>query len=89
MVRVRRPAGSPPGQGGWVASNRNPAVASFGLNFPGIVTGGKSARLQSIDGRVSDEAIAAIGPVTPNIGIVWIGFLCVKRDLRLQMEASR
>jgi len=69
------PPGSPPGQGGWVASNHNPGVASFGLDFPGIFTGGNSARLYSIDGTVSDEAIAAIGPVTPDIGIVWVGFL--------------
>jgi hypothetical protein len=69
------PPGSPPGQGGWVTSNHNPRVASFGLDFPGILTAGHCARLNSIDGTVSDEAIAAIGPVTPDIGIVWVGFL--------------
>jgi hypothetical protein len=69
------PPGSPPGQGGWVTSNHNPRVASFGLDFPGIFTAGHCARLNSIDGTVSDEAIAAIGPVTPDIGIVWVGFL--------------
>jgi hypothetical protein len=69
------PPGSPPGQGGWVTSNHNPRVANFGLNFPGIVTAGHCARLNSIDGTVSDEAIAAVGPVTPDIGIVWVGFL--------------
>lgn len=69
------PPGSPPGQGGWVANNHNPRVASFGLDFPGILTAGHCARLNSIDGTVSDEAIAAIGPVTPDIGIVWVGFL--------------
>ena len=69
------PPGSPPGQGGWVTSNHNPRVASFGLDFPGILTAGHCARLNSIDDTVSDEAIAAIGPVTPDIGIVWVGFL--------------
>ena len=69
------PPRSPPGQGGWVTSNHNPGVANFGLDFPGILTAGACARLKSIDGTVSDEAIAAIGPVTPDIGIVWVGFL--------------
>src|SRR6266487_18917 len=69
------PPGSPPGQGGWVTSNHNPGVASFGLDFPGILTAGHCARLNSIYGTVSDEGIAAIGPVTPDIGIVWVGFL--------------
>ena len=69
------PPGSPPGQGGWVKNNHNPRVATFGLNFPGILTGGNCARLNSVDDTVSDEAIAAIGPVTPDIGIVWVGFL--------------
>ena len=69
------PPGSPPGQGGWVTINHNPGVASFGLDFPGILTAGHCAGLKSIDGTVSDEAYAAIGPVTPDIGIVWVGFL--------------
>jgi len=69
------PPGSPPGQGAWFASNHNPRVATFGLDFAGIVTGGNCARLNSVDDTVSEEAIAAIGPVTPDIGIVWIGFL--------------
>ena len=69
------PPGSPPGQGGWVNSNHNPRVAIFGLNFPGILTAGNCARRNSIDGTVSDEAIAAIGPVTPDLGVVWVGFL--------------
>jgi hypothetical protein len=69
------PPGSPPGQGGWVASNHDPGVAPFGLDFPGILTAGHCAGLKSIDDTVSDEAIAAIGPVTPDIGIVWVGFL--------------
>src|SRR5215471_7022096 len=69
------PPGSPPGQGGWVKINHDPQVANFGLDFPGILTTGNSAGLHSIFGTVSDEAYAAIGPVTPNIGIVWVGFL--------------
>jgi hypothetical protein len=69
------PPGSPPGQGGWVASNHDPLSAEFGLDFPGILTAGNSAGLRSIFGTVSDEAYAAIGPVTPDIGIVWVGFL--------------
>ena len=69
------PPGSPPGQGGWVASNGNPIVAGFGLDFPGILAAGNSAALHSLLGTVSDEAIAAIGPVTPDVGIVWVGFL--------------
>jgi hypothetical protein len=69
------PPGSPPGQGDWVASSHNPEVAMFGLDFPGIFTAGNCARLNSFDDTVSDEAVAAIGPVTPDIGIVWVGFL--------------
>ena len=69
------PPGSPPGQGGWVASNHNPGVAMLGLDFPGIFSAGNCARLNSFDLTVSSEAIAAIGPVTPDIGIVWVGFL--------------
>src|SRR5215831_1973147 len=69
------PPGSPPGQGGWVTNNHNPLVAEFGLDFPGIFTAGNSAGLRSIPLTVSDEAVAAIGPVTPDVGVVWIGFL--------------
>jgi hypothetical protein len=69
------PPGSPPGQGGWVASNGTPIVAGFGLIFTDIFAAGNSAALHSMSGAVSDEAIAAIGPVTPDIGIVWVGFL--------------
>jgi hypothetical protein len=69
------PLGSPPGQGGWVAINHNPLVAEFGLDFPGIFSTGSSAGLYSIPLTVSDEAVAAIGPVTPDVGVVWIGFL--------------
>lgn len=78
------PPGSPPGQGGWVASNHSPAVATFGLDFPRILTAGNSALLDSIFGMVSDEAIAAIGPVTPDIGVVWIGFLTRKASNQFQ-----
>src|SRR5262245_40831888 len=78
------PPGSPPGQGGWVASNHSPAVATFGLDFPRILTAGNSALLDSIFGMVSDEAIAAIGPVTPDIGVVWIGFLTRKASNQSQ-----
>ena len=74
------PPGSPPGQGGWVKINHDPRVANFGLDFPGILTAGNSAGLHSIFGTVSDEAYAAIGPVTPDIGIVWVGFLV--REMR-------
>jgi len=72
------PPGSPPGQGGWVKSNGDPKVAASGLDFPGILTAGASAQLQSMFDEVSDEAIAAIGPVTPDLGVVWIGFLTRK-----------
>lgn len=72
------PPGSPPGQGGWVKSNDNPKVAISGLSFSGIFTAGASAQLQSMPDRVSDEAVAAIGPVTPDLGVVWIGFLTRK-----------
>ena len=78
------PSGSPPGQGGWVASNHNPGVANLGLDFPRILTAGNSARLDSVFGSVADEAIAAIGPVTPDIGVVWIGFLTRKATNPLQ-----
>ena len=70
------PPGSPPGQGGWVASNNQPRVASHDLIFGA----GTCARLHSILGTVSDEAIAAIGPVTPDYGVVWIGFLMKKEE---------
>jgi hypothetical protein len=63
------PPGSPPGQGGWVTINYNPRVAPSGLDFPEIRTAGKSAMLFSISDSVSDEAEAAVGPVTPDIGL--------------------
>lgn len=68
------PPGSPPGQGGWVAINNEPRVAPHDLIF-GF---GSCARLHSILGTISDEALAAIGPVTPGDGVVWIGFLMRK-----------
>jgi hypothetical protein len=72
------PPGSPPGQGGWVQIRHKPQVVPFGLDFPRILTAGNSAGLDSKFGMVSDEAYAAIGPVTPDIGVVWIGFLTRK-----------
>gem|GEM_PF-5337737 len=68
------PPGSPPGQGGWVANNNEPRVAPHGLYFGA----GNCARLHNIFGTLSDEAIAAIGPVMPDYGVVWIGFLMRK-----------
>lgn len=78
------PPGSPPGQGAWFASNNEPRVAPHGLDFAGILSAGNCARLHSIFGSISDEAIAAIGPVTPDYGVVWIGFLMrkIKGDVR-------
>jgi hypothetical protein len=77
------PPGSPPGQGGWIKITHEPQVVPSGLDFPGILTAGNSAALRSIPDMVSDEAYAAIGPVTPDIGIVWIGFLTRKDRQRL------
>ena len=72
------PPGSPPGQGGWVASIDDPEVAPFGVTFIDIFYAGKSARLFSMPGVISSEAIAAVGPVTPDYGVVWVGFLMRK-----------
>jgi hypothetical protein len=72
------PPGSPPGQGGWVTNYFDPGVGAFGLDFPGILTAGNCARLNSMYNMVSDGTSAAIGPVTPDIGVVWIGFLVRK-----------
>ena len=72
------PAGSPPGQGGWVKITRNPEVAGLGLDFPGIFIAGKSAQLQGASDLNSEDAFATIGPVTSDIGSVWIGFLMRK-----------
>jgi hypothetical protein len=74
------PPGSPPGQGGWVIINQNPRVAPSGLDFPEIGTAGKSAKLFSIPDTVSDEAVATVGPVTPDLGAVWVGFLTRRSD---------
>jgi len=72
------PPGSPPGQSGWVKISRAPSVGAFGLDFPGILTDGASARLRTLPDGSFDEAYAAVGPVTPDKGIVWIGFLMRK-----------
>src|SRR5436190_20123934 len=72
------PPGSSPEQGGWVKINHSPRVSPFGLDFPGILTAGNSAGLRIIPNMVSDEASAAIGPVTPDMGVVCIGFLTRK-----------
>jgi len=72
------PPGSPPGQGSWLSSVDDPEVAPFGVTFTGIFYTGKSARLFSVPGAISSEAIAAVGPVTPDYGVVWVGFLMRK-----------
>src|SRR5690349_5614412 len=72
------PPGSPPGQGGWVTIAHTPNVGTMGLDFPGILTAGASALLQAVPSQNSDEASAALGPVTPDMGVVWIGFLMRK-----------
>lgn len=69
------PPGSPPGQGGWAAFNGAPFVASFGLDSPGIFSSGNSAKIFSDRGDNGDKAVAALGPVTADDGIVWVGFL--------------
>lgn len=69
------PPGSPPGQGGWAAFNGTPSVAAAGLDFPGIVSSGKSAKVFSDLGDNGDKAVAALGPVTAQEGITWVGFL--------------
>ncbi|HEX4667783.1 MAG TPA: hypothetical protein VH207_14405 [Chthoniobacterales bacterium] len=72
------PPGSPPGQGGWVSFNQTPRVASFGLDLPGVFSAGNSAGLLGLDQTTGDKAVAALGPVTSNDGIVWVGFLIRK-----------
>ena len=70
------PPGSPPGQGGWVTSNDNPRVAKLRAGLSRDSYGWTLARgSTALTVRFLDEAIAAIGPVTPDIGIVWVGFL--------------
>jgi hypothetical protein len=74
------PPGSPPGQGGWVNFNGTPRVAPLGLEFAGIFWTGKSASILGLAGTNGDKAVAALGPVTADDGIVWVGFLI--RDAR-------
>ena len=69
------PPGSPPGQGGWVNFNGNPRVAPLGLEFAGIFSTGNSASILGLDGTTGDKAVAALGPVTADDGVVWVGFL--------------
>jgi hypothetical protein len=57
---------------------RNPEVAGNGLLFPGIFSAGLSAEVESASGINSEDAFATIGPVTSDIGTVWIGFLMRK-----------
>jgi hypothetical protein len=69
------PPGSPPGQGGWAEFNGSPFVASAGLNYPGILSSGNSAKVFSDLGDNGDKAVAALGPVTAEDGSIWVGFL--------------
>ncbi len=78
------PPGSPPGQGGWVTFNGTPRIAPFGLELGGIFSTGNSAGLLGLDDTTGDKAVAALGPVTANDGIVWVGFLI--RKARNQRE---
>ena len=78
------PPGSPPGQGGWVTFNGAPKVAPFGLELGGIFSTGNSAGLLGLASTSGDKAVAAIGPVSANDGVVWIGFLT--RKARSQNE---
>jgi hypothetical protein len=72
------PPDSPPGQGAWASFNQTPRVAPFGLDYPGIFSIGNSAGLLGLDSTTGDKAVAALGPVTPGDGIVWVGFLIRK-----------
>lgn len=74
------PPGSPPGQREWESFNGNPRVAPLGLEFAGIFWTGKSASILGLAGTNGDKAVAALGPVTADDGIVWVGFLI--RDAR-------
>jgi hypothetical protein len=69
------PPGSPPGQGEWLDFNGTPRVAPLGLDFAGIFSTGNSASILGLDGTNGDKAVAALGPVTADDGIVWVGFL--------------
>ena len=59
-------------------STELPSVAPFGLELGGIFSTGNSAGLLGLDSTTGDKAVAAIGPVTADDGIVWIGFLIRK-----------
>ncbi|MBA3543619.1 MAG: hypothetical protein H0T83_04160 [Chthoniobacterales bacterium] len=72
------PPGSPPGQVVWQTFNLAPQVASFGLEFGGILSLGKSAALLGLPSTNGDKAVAALGPVTANDGTVWVAFLIRK-----------
>ena len=72
------PPGGPPGQGGWTVSNGNPNVASFGLQFPGIYSAGKSVIVAGPADTNGDKALADLGPVTAADKVVWVGFLMRK-----------
>jgi hypothetical protein len=69
------PPGSPPGQTGWSISQGNPKVAPPGLEFPGILTAGKTANVRTPLAGDGDKAVAHLSPVTAEDGIVWIAFL--------------
>src|SRR6478672_6149145 len=72
------PPNSPPGQGGWETFNGTPSVAAVGLEFPGIFWTGNSALVHGLDDITGDKAVAALGPVTADDGIVWVAFLVRK-----------
>ena len=72
------PPNSPPGQGGWETFNGTPSVTAVGLEFPGIFWTGNSALVHGLDDTTGDKAVAALGPVTADDGIVWVAFLVRK-----------
>jgi hypothetical protein len=72
------PPGSPPGQGEWTVANGNPEVARPGLQFRGIYWAGRSTIVNSPAHTNGDKALAELGPVTANDGVVWVGFLVSK-----------
>ena len=72
------PPGSPPGQGGWASFNQTPRIAPSGLDYLGIFSSGNSAGLLGLSDTNGDKAVAALGPVTPADGTVWVGFLIRK-----------
>ncbi|CAN5602344.1 hypothetical protein BH18VER2_BH18VER2_14630 [soil metagenome] len=74
------PPGSPPGQGGWAIFNGSPKVVSSGLEYDGIFWAGRSASLLGLDSTNGDKAVAALGPVTAEDGVVWVAFLIRKAN---------